>query len=167
MKKRGMNKLNTGKQFEQDFKKSVPEDVFFYRFRDGTAAWDSGENTRFQQSNMCDCMIFDGVLYLLELKSHKGKSLPFKKIRKNQVEELSKANTYSKVVAGFIVNFRDVDKTYFATAPKVEYFMTHEERKSIPIAWFEENGTLITQRRLKVHYRYGIDEFLTANTNGI
>ena len=159
--------MNAGKQFEQDFKKSVPENVFFYRFRDGTASWGGGENTRFQQSNMCDCMIFNGVLYLLELKSHKGKSIPFSAIRQNQVTELSKASTYQKVIAGFIVNFRDVEKTYFATAPKVEYFIAHEERKSIPIVWFEENGTLIPQRKLRVNYRYGVDEFLSINTNSI
>lgn len=159
--------MNAGKQFEQDFRKSIPERVFFYRFRDGTAAWKVQENTRFQQSNMCDCMIFNGILYLLELKTHKGKSIPFSAIRENQITELSKASTYPKIIAGFVVNFRDAEKTYFATAPKIEYFMSHEERKSIPLIWFEENGTLIQQKRLRVHYRYDIDKFLTENVNSV
>lgn len=160
--------MNAGKQFEQDFKNSVPNNIFFYRFRDGTASWGNQENTRFQQSNMCDCMMFSDALFLLELKTHKGKSIPFSAIRQNQVTELSKASTYSKVIAGFIVNFRDAEKTYFTSATKIEYFMAHEERKSIPMAWFEENGTLIHQKRLKVHYRYGIQEFLDGiNTDSI
>lgn len=152
--------MNAGKQFEQDFKNSVPDNVFYYRFRDGTAAWGDKENTRFQQSNMCDCMIFDGALYLLELKSHKGKSIPYSAIRKNQITELSKASTYKNIVAGFVANFRDVEKSFFVSAAKVEYFIAHENRKSIPLAWFEENGTQILQTKLKVHYRYDIEEFL-------
>lgn len=154
--------MNAGKQFETDFRKSVPEGVFFYRFRDGTASWGGGENTRFQQSNICDCMMFNGILYLLELKSHKGKSLPFSAIRQNQITELSKASTYPKIIAGFIVNFRDVEKTFFVLAPKVEYFITHEERKSIPIAWFEENGVIIPQKKLRVNYRYELDRLLDS-----
>lgn len=153
--------MNAGKQFEKDFKDSVPENVFYYRFRDGTASWGDQENTRFQQSNICDCMMFnDRFLYLLELKSHVGKSLPFSAIRQNQVTELSKALTYRGIIAGFVVNFRDIGRTFFTEANKVEYFMTHEERKSIPLAWFTENGAEITGRKLKVHYRWNVQEFL-------
>ena len=34
--------MNEGKKFEQDFRNSMPEDVFYYRLRDGTAAWSGG-----------------------------------------------------------------------------------------------------------------------------
>ena len=44
---------NEGKKFEEDFKKSVPKNLFYYRFIDGTSAWDGG-NARFQAKNICD-----------------------------------------------------------------------------------------------------------------
>jgi recombination protein U len=105
-------------------------------------------------------MIFNGTLYLLELKSHAGKSIPFSAIRQNQVTELSKASTYQGITCGFIVNFRDIERTFFITAVKVEYFMAHEERKSIPMAWFETEGREIKGRKLQVHFRWNIEEFL-------
>ena len=42
--------MNSGKRFENNFKNSVPENVFYYRFRDGTSSWSKEENslTRFQ-----------------------------------------------------------------------------------------------------------------------
>ena len=42
---------------------SVPEDVFFYRLRDGSSAWGGNEKVRFQQTNMCDVIMFDGNLF--------------------------------------------------------------------------------------------------------
>jgi recombination protein U len=105
-------------------------------------------------------MIFNGTLYLLELKSHKGKSIPFSAIRQNQVTELSKASTYKNMICGSIVNFRDVERTYFVSAVKVEYFLAHADRQSIPIAWFETEGCEIKGRKLKVHFRWNIEEFL-------
>ena len=38
--------MNAGKSFEQDFIKSVPDTIYHYRFKDGTAAWGEGEGTR-------------------------------------------------------------------------------------------------------------------------
>lgn len=67
---------NQGKIFEQDFRSSLPLDnpnLFFYRFKDGTANWGdrNNPNVRFQQKNVCDCMIFyKGYLFLIELKRH-------------------------------------------------------------------------------------------------
>ena len=63
-------KINYGKIFEKDFKDSIPDNVFFYRFRDSSGAWQQSENTRFTPSNISDTMLFyQGKLYLLELKT--------------------------------------------------------------------------------------------------
>ena len=102
-----------GKQFEQSFKKSVPSNVLIYKFKDGTANFDGqkNDNVRFQAKNVCDFMMFNGrYLYLLELKSLKGKSIPFGNFRDNQIKELTKMQHFRNVIAGFIINFRDVAK---------------------------------------------------------
>ena len=154
--------MNNGKKFESDFKASVPKNVFYYRFKDGTASWDKGDNTRFQAFNICDCMMFDKMtgLWLCELKSHAGKSLPFSCIRDNQLKEMLQASEYQFVHPIFIINFRDVEKTFAIDAIKVARFIESGERKSIPIDWLEENGDLVRCRKLRVNYRYDISEFL-------
>ena len=97
--------MNSGKKFEENFKKSVPENVFYYRFRDGTSSWDKSSKMRFQAKNICDCMLHDGeYLYLLELKNHKGKSLPLSAIRQNQVDDLLLAAKHRNIIAGLVVS---------------------------------------------------------------
>ena len=154
--------MNNGKKFEESFKASVPKNVFYYRFKDGTASWDKGEATRFQAFNICDCMMFDKMtgLLLCELKSHAGKSIPFSCIRDNQLKEMLQASEYQFVHPIFIINFRDVEKTFAIDVIKVARFIESGERKSIPIDWLEENGDVIRQRKLQVNYRYDISEYL-------
>ena len=85
--------MNSGKQFEADFKASVPNNAYYYRLRDGTSSWDKGENTRFQMTNDYDNLIFyNGTLYLLELKNTKGKSIPFTNFKDKQFEGLLKGS---------------------------------------------------------------------------
>ena len=124
---------SAGKDFEQDFIKSVPESIYHYRFKDGTAAWGEGEKTRFQHQNVCDFLLFDGRMFLLELKSHKGKSIPFSCIRENQLNELSIAENFSGIIPGMIFNFRDINKTYFVHIRHVYYYYYHADRKSFPL----------------------------------
>ena len=75
---------NQGKVFEENFRKSLDlnnPDLFFYRFKDGTASWGGGQQNdfiRFQAKNISDCMIFyKGNLSILELKNHKRKIITF------------------------------------------------------------------------------------------
>lgn len=146
--------MNSGKVFEQEIKKSVPKDVFYYRLRDGTASFGdrSNPNIRFQASNAADCMVFHKRLFLLELKTHTGKSLPLTAIRENQVKELSKASRFEGVTAGLLINFRDVGRTFFVNIVDIENFIKYEPRKSIPIAWCEQEGLEIIGRKVKVNY---------------
>ncbi|MBW2003038.1 MAG: Holliday junction resolvase RecU [Deltaproteobacteria bacterium] len=155
---------NEGKKFEDDWKNSVPEWVYYYRFRDGTAnfAGEKNENVRFQARNMCDCMLFyDGKLFLLELKSYRGKSIPFSAITGGKkLEEMSKAGTYRRIISGYVFNFRDIVKTFFVKANDVEHYIYHADRKSIPIDWTESKGVEIESRKLISRYRYDIKKFL-------
>jgi recombination protein U len=154
--------MNQGKQFESDFIKSVPDTIYHYRFKDGTAgfAGAQNENVRFQAQNICDFLLFDGRLILLELKSHKGKSIPFSCIRDNQLLELSKAETFNGIIPGMIFNFRDIEKTYFIHIRHIYYFYHHSDRKSFPLEFAEQYGTEIKGELKKVHYRYYVKEFL-------
>ena len=83
-------KMTSGKRFEKNVKDSIPEEYFYYRFKDGTSSWGGNDQVRFQARNICDSMLYNGYnLYLLELKSHKGKSLPLSCIRENQEKDFA------------------------------------------------------------------------------
>ena len=160
---------NEGKRFEEDFKNSVPDDMFYYRFRDGTSSWDGG-NARFQAKNICDCMIMTDTLFLLELKSTKSKSLPFTMIRDNNLDDMIQAQDKesSNILSYLIVNFRELEQTYYVPCWMVKDFMNESDRKSIPIKWFKEmmNNTpyvgVMPQEKKRVRYRYSMDYFLTT-----
>lgn len=146
-----------GKQFEEDFKKSVPSNCWIYRFKDGTANFNGArnENVRFQAYNICDFLVMSNRLNLFELKSHKGQSIPFSAIRLKQVEELSKIQ-HEKINSYFVFNFRDFANTYCVQATKVKEFMETSTRKSIPLSWCEEHGIKIEQQKKKVTWRYDL-----------
>lgn len=153
--------MNNGKKFENNFRDSMPDDVFFYRFRDGTSSWEKGEMTRFQQKNICDCMLHDGkYLYLLELKSHKGKSLPLSAIRENQIKSLSEADKHKNIIAGLIVNFSDIEETYFMDIKLASKWFYNGVRKSIPLSEFRTYCMPINACKKKVNYRYAVEEFI-------
>lgn len=151
---------NAGKVFEECFKKSVPEQCWMYRLRDSSGAWGQGENTRFTPSNICDFMVMSGFnLYLFELKSHKGASIPFNIIRANQLSKLSSIK-HENIKAYFIFNFRELEKTYAIKAQDLAEYVDKSNRKSIPVKWCEEVGILIPQQKKKVNWRYELGELL-------
>lgn len=153
--------MNPGKQFESDFIKCMPDNAWAYRLRDSAGAWQGGQNTRFTASNICDFIVFSqDALFLLELKSHKGKSLPLSCIRANNLKQMLKAAEHENIFSMFIVNFRDVEETYAIHANQIEfYFKENPEKKSIPLQFFR-NGIEIPQTKLKTHYRYSVESLL-------
>lgn len=154
--------MNEGKKFEEDFKKSVPKSCFYYRFKDGTSSWDKGTNTRFQSKNICDCMVYAyeyGRLYLLELKSHKGKSIPINCIKINQIKGLLEAREYH-IECYVVFNMRDVNETYAIDIRTLKAYIETTDRKSIPISFMKEVGELIPQEKKKVRWKYNLENFL-------
>lgn len=158
---------NLGKIFEQNFRKSISNDYFYYRLKDSSSSWGGNSQIRFTSSNIADGILFDGKqLYLIELKNHKGSSIPLNAIVGNktkikQIEDLY--NTYHKnlnIWCGFIVFFCDKEKCYSLNIDKFNYFIKHEKRKSIPLEFFEENGVEINITKLKVNYKYDIENWL-------
>ena len=150
---------NIGKILEEEIKSSMPPGVYYYRFKDNAASFSGGDNTRFTSHNICDCMaVTNEYVFLLELKSHKGSSIPFTCIRKNQIEEMSKVD-HIRIKPYSILNFREKEKTFAVEARELKNFMETTERKSIPFDWCRENGIEITGIKKKVKYRYLLDEF--------
>lgn len=149
---------NLGKIFEDNIKKSVPNDVFYLRLKDSTGTWGEYNNTvRFTQNNPCDAILFNGEkMILLEMKSHKGKSLPLSCIRENQLKELSIYQYYKNVYGCVMINFSDCEETYLIQISQITEFIRKGERKSIPISWCKENGIKIEQKKLRTNYRYNL-----------
>ncbi len=145
--------MNEGKKFEQDFIRSLPEGSFHLRLKDG-GGWSNADNTRFTSSNICDSVVYyQGKMILVELKSHKGKSVPFSCLK--QHEDLSRKTHDVEGVCGvFVINFRDMNETYMIWSQLVTDFIELYERKSLPIAYVKEYGYLIPQKLKRTRYRY-------------
>ena len=146
---------NMGKVFEKEFKDSVPADCFFERYKDDTSGF-------YGVSNPADFRLYKfPVLILLELKTHKGKSLPLAKIRPAQLSGMLKAVNYLGVYGGYLVNFRDLEETYFLSVGDVENFYKAGERKSIPVEFFREHGFRIPQQKKRTLYKYDLSEWIS------
>lgn len=152
---------STGKRFEEQFKKSIPKDIFYYRFRDSANTWSGGNKTRFTPSNIADCLIFDGdYLYLLELKSTKGKSLPYKNIKKHQIQDLLWASEFANTICGLVIEFSQLDEYYFIEIRQFKTFFDNVDRKSIPVDYCRKNGIKIENKKLKINNKLNINKFM-------
>lgn len=152
--------MNAGKVMERQWRKSamrVPN-LYYHRMNDGTATFYGGQGqtgVRFQKENPYDCFMFlCPCLYLIELKSHKGGSIPLNAIRNVQLLNLSAVKDVDGIEAGFVVHFVDKGECWFADGWKVREFAETTERKSIPLAWFQENGVRIglVEKRTNTEY---------------
>lgn len=152
---------NRGKIFESNFKKSIPDKILYERFKDGTANFNGSENenVRFQAKNVCDCFLYDGsILLYLELKSHKGKSVPLSCIRQNQVNELIRRQSFKNVISGFLIEFQDLERVFYINICDFMHFTENEERKSIPFDYCRDYGIEVEVTKLRSNYRYNVEK---------
>ena len=147
-----------GKRFEENFQKSCKEQgIFCYRLKDSGSSFQKADNLRFTSSNMCDYITFNGSLLLnIELKCHKGKSLPFDCIREKQNTMLIESSKYKNVVCGLLVNFSDVEECYFLNIIDYNVFLENTDRKSIPLDYFKQKGINVKLERKKVNFIYDV-----------
>lgn len=159
--------VNRGKIFEQCFKNSVPKEILYERFKDGTANWGrTDNNVRFQAQNVCDCFLYDGhVLMYLELKSHKGKSIPLTCIRTNQKEGLTERQGYGNVICGLIVEFSDIGRVFYLNIDDFNRFIDENDRKSIPWEYFRDYGIEVSSKLMRTNYKYDIQEMFDNIVN--
>jgi recombination protein U len=143
--------MNAGKQFEKDFKASVLPNQLYLRLKDA-GGWSTSTDLRFTSSNLCDCLVFSRrTLYLLELKSHKGKSVPASCLK--QADKLADINQVGTIPA-FIINFRDQNETWLIGAETVREEL--QTRASLSIETCREYGLCIPQRKMRVHWIYDL-----------
>lgn len=151
--------MNEGKKFEEDFKKSMDKyNIWNYRLRDSSGSWSNNSKSRFTAKNICDYIAYkNGGLYLLELKSHKGSSLPYTAISDYQLKGLSDID-YPGIKAYFIINMRDKEKTYAIEALKIKTYIETSGRKSIPISFMDNEGIEIKGIKRRTRYEYEVSE---------
>lgn len=153
--------MNAGKRFEQDFKASVPADVYYLRLHDSAIGFDIEHSTqRFAIQSPYDVVLCrDSRMYALELKSNQEKSMSFAgsspRIKARQVDELIKAEK-AGAVAGLVLNFRSYEETYFIIASVFQVFMEMSGKKSINVDDARGMGVLLPARKLRVNYRYDL-----------
>lgn len=165
--------MNSGKVFEKNFKASIPEGVFYYRLRDSTASFyggGDGSNIRFQTQNMCDCLLFGNkTLFLCELKSHNGKSIPFNCVRQNQIDQLTAAAKFPFIVPALVIFFPDVERCFAVEINDWNNLVDASSKKSANIVEIAEAGYEVGVTKLKVNYKYdvlGMMKDLSEDING-
>lgn len=164
---------NIGKRFEEKWKNSIPENIFYYRPNDAAQSFDrnlKNSTLRFSAKSPCDCFLFTGnVFYTLELKSVGTSSISFEKtkeehgvIHKHQIDNLLKFSAYKNVVSGFLFDFRLSGKTYFCMIEEFKYMIDHLNKKSFNEKDLYEwcNPIIIQKKKLRTNYRYDVEEFL-------
>ncbi len=155
---------NVGKNFEKQFKDSVPNDIYYLRLTDSAIGFDVDKSTqRFAPKSPYDVILYKHpTMYALELKSTSGTSISFKgsspMIKGHQIKHLRKASEHCK--AGFIFNFRKTAHTYFVPIQIFDNITTSEgfNKKSVnekDISNIPE-ALLIKQKLKKVNFKYDV-----------
>ena len=141
--------MKAGKNLEADFKISCPSDMFIYRVPD----------IRYGVKSICDFLLYSYPrLFLLELKSTQEKTFPIKNIAPHQLDNMTKFNK-SHMVAGFIINFRLHNMTYFIRGDVLQYIITQQNLTRLSVELLEEHGVLIPQEKKRTRFRYNLDYF--------
>lgn len=154
--------MNEGKKFEQNFKASVPKDVYHIRLSDSAIGFDiENSNQRFSLKSLYDCILYrKPTMCCLELKSVKSGAISYSgsspKIKPHQVKNLTVAALY-KCRSGFVFNFRNTGNTYFVFIDAFNLFVSKSSKKSINEKDVKLIGTIIPCKKLKVNYRYDLE----------
>lgn len=117
-------------------------------------------------------MMFDGTrnaFYTLELKTFAG-SCSFERekgdkgiIHYYQIDSLKKFAKYPNVRSGLVLDFRKTSNTFFLPIEQWDGLINSITKKSFNEKDLLEfcKPILINKRKLKVNYRYDIENFLT------
>lgn len=173
---------NVGKRFEQDFIKSVPDNIGIIRLPDAAQSFYKSSNLRFSNKNPFDYIFWCPntlTLYMLELKTVKGKSISFERAKEDngeihlhQILGLEKYDKIGECVCGFVIEFREIEKTVFIPIKEFARLSQEISKKSFnynDLVEYHVNYVLISQSLIKTHYRYDIENFLkdTALHGGV
>lgn len=165
---KGDGLVNTGKIFEQNFKKSVPGDFYYLRLKDPAVGWTGGAS-KYSPNNPYDCLIYTGTgLHCIELKTcaksitfwredfeHDGKKHTFE-IKKHQILGLCEAAEHENVYPCLVINFRDAGETWCLPIKAFLTLTDGLEKKSINAKDAATVGWKVPTKALKVNERYDI-----------
>ena len=164
-----MNK--DGKLFEEQWKRSIPEDVYYLRLKDNPSSFGKDSSfVRFTLNNPFDCLVFyNGFLFPLELKSTSSKSISIqtkkeekgKMIKINQIEGLSKSNKYENIFSGFLFDFRESEKTFWMGINDFLKFQEENNKKSINEKdIIKYNAIEVEKEKRKTRYVFSVKKLI-------
>ena len=166
---------NQGKIFEEQLQKSVPEYALLYRLHDSAQSFGGSTKLRFSSKNPFDFLMWDSkrhILYALEMKTVKGKSITFERtendhyeIHLHQINGLNKWNAYDGIECGFIIEFRGIEKTCYINIEDFNALIKEIPKKRFGIDDLDKYGIpyfIIPQKKLISRYRYDIESFLNS-----
>ena len=138
---------NIGKRFEEDISKSIPGYVMSVRLKDSSLNYNRTEKSSYSTNNPYDFLVWDSkhkIIYTLELKTVKGKSISFERIKddkgeihNHQIEGLRYAATLIGIINKKSFNLNDLDNN------NIKY-------------------TIIEQHIKRTRYSYDMDAFFSG-----
>jgi penicillin-binding protein-related factor A (putative recombinase) len=175
---------NVGKNFESIIKSNAPSYFKMVRIPDPPQSFTKREDTSFSRKNPYDFECFDTkhrIQYCFELKTAAQKYMSYHtcandekegknaNIQWHQIDGLTRASEYDNVVAGFLLNFRldnGEQLLYFMNIKDFNKFRDGSNKRSLNIMDVSLNGGIkISGEKLRVNYRWNLDEFLKSQSN--
>lgn len=167
---------NIGKIFEQSFRNSVPSYALYYRLPDPPQSFGGG-NLRFSSKNPFDCLIWDSeqhMLFAIELKTVAGKSISFERnkqehgeIHFHQIQGLNDWDKYDGIIAGFVIEFRQIEKTVFLKVAEFNKIAAEIPKKSFNYDDLQNyDYELIEQTKARTRYSYNVEKWLKGMATG-
>lgn len=166
--------MNPGKIFETQWNKSIPDYALLYRLPDSAQSFGRSDKLRFSSKNPFDFLLWDSkkhILYALELKTVSGKSISFERIKEDsgdihyhQIVGLNNWNKYDGIVCGFIIEFREIEKTMFIDIVDFNKLIDIIPKKSFnfnDLDKYEIQYTIIKQKKARTKYTYDVNGFLS------
>lgn len=170
--------MNIGKLFEQQLKISTPSYSLLYRLPDAAQSFGTSNNLRFSSKNPFDFLLWDSIghiLYAIEAKTVSTKSISFERskndsgvIHLHQIAGLNKWDKYNGIICGFIIEFRELEKTIFLKISEFNKLINAINKKSFTINDLDNNDiaySVISQKKARTRYKYDLDTFLTNMRN--
>jgi len=82
-------------------------------------------------------------------------------IKKNQILGLEKASKHKRIIAGFVLNFRKVNQTYFLSIERFNEMIKTLNKKSFNLDdILQVKHHLIEQELKRTKYKYDINKFI-------
>ena len=163
----------TGKNFESQWRKSIPDYSLLYRLPDSAQSFGGSSKLRFSSKNPFDFLLWDSKrrnLYALEMKTVKGKSISFERSEDEHGEihyhQIVGLNEWSKfgIICGVVIEFREIERTVFIKIDEFNKIIQEVPKKSFNFDDLSRYGIdyiIISQKKARTRYTYGVDEFLS------